>query len=103
MRTSKMYDREGRRIDMDHWSKLHRDPKYRQIRCSTLLDGAVVSTVWLGFDHGWTSEGPQIFESMVFKNGKSDLDCERYSTEEEAIAGHERMVEKWLLKTGDDE
>ena len=103
MYVSKMYDRKGERIDMDHWSKLLRDPKYRQVRHSTLLDGVRVSTVWLGQDHAWDGGRPLIFESMVFKGDKSNLDCERYSTEEEAIAGHERMVEKWLLKTGDDE
>jgi hypothetical protein len=34
---------------------------------------------------------------MVFKNSESaeDVDCERYSTEEDAKAGHDAMVKKW--------
>lgn len=42
------------------------------------------------------------YETMVFKGDvtKTDcdfkeLDCERYSTKEDAIAGHAAMVEKW--------
>jgi len=52
-----------------------------------------VSTVWLGLDHGlgWSDE-PLIFETMIF-GGNHDGYQERYSTEEEARAGHQRAVE----------
>lgn len=38
------------------------------------------------------------FASMQLRSAawdESDLECERYSTEEEALAGHERMVAQW--------
>lgn len=53
-----------------------------------------ISTVFLGLDHRYGGNGPPIvFESMAFGiNGESDLECKRYSTWNEAIAGHEAMV-----------
>jgi len=68
---------------------------------TTLPNGRWVSTVWLGLDHSFGSGPPLIFETMVFQNRSDmgDLDCERYSTEAEAIAGHERMCAKWSVET----
>ena len=70
----------------------------RRVAETTLENGNWVSTVWLGLDHNFGMQGPPlIFETMVFpKEGEwGELDCRRYSTEEEALAGHEEMVEKW--------
>jgi hypothetical protein len=51
-----------------------------------------VSTVWMAIDHNWSGEGPPlIFESMVF-GGALDQECYRYSTREEAAAGHSRLL-----------
>jgi hypothetical protein len=55
------------------------------------------STVWLGMDHGILDEGPLIFETMCFAwvgGGRvtEDGDMERYRSEAEALAGHERIV-----------
>lgn len=51
-----------------------------------------ISTIFLGLDHNYRSEGPPlIFESMIF-GGTFDLECRRYSTWDEAIAGHEELV-----------
>ena len=49
-----------------------------------------VSTVFLGLDHGFRGR-KELFETMVFVNGSS-VDCERYSTWDEAEAGHQRWV-----------
>jgi len=51
-----------------------------------------VSTVFLGLDHSFFEGGPpMIFETLVF-GGSKDGEMERYSTKEEALKGHERMV-----------
>lgn len=51
----------------------------------------IVSTVFLGLDHSFNDEGPPlIFETMVFP----DTTTERYSTYEQAVAGHEAMCER---------
>lgn len=52
-----------------------------------------VSTVFLGLDHSFGSGPPLLFETMVF-DGKLDGEQDRYSTWDEAIAGHKRMVER---------
>jgi hypothetical protein len=50
-----------------------------------------VSTVFLGLDHNFGREGaPLLFETMVF-GGAQDGQQERYSTWEEAEAGHRAM------------
>lgn len=59
----------------------------------TVVDGQEVSTVFLGLDHQWGIGPPVLFETMVFGLGSSlDEHCERYSTWDDAIAGHDRIV-----------
>jgi hypothetical protein len=70
-----------------------------------------VSTVFLGVDHGFHWGGPPtLFETMVFVDeGRTidvgdgsrmpvpeTLDCERYSSWDDAEIGHKAMVRKWL-------
>ena len=68
------------------------DPHYKRVA----LDGVGnynVSTVWLGLDHQYGEGPPLIFETMVFPDDSFvDSFCERYSTETEALDGHERIV-----------
>ena len=63
-----------------------------------LRKGAVtVSTVFLGYDLNFSTGGPPIlFETMVF-GGRLDQEweCERYTTWDDAKAGHDAMVEKY--------
>jgi hypothetical protein len=55
-----------------------------------------ISTVFLGLDHRFGDEGPPlVFETMVFKGSWSGIDMARYSTYEEAEAGHAEMVAKY--------
>lgn len=60
------------------------DSKDREVR---------VSTVFLGIDHAFGPGGPILFESMVF-GGPLHGEQERYHTWEEAVAGHEAMVQR---------
>ena len=54
--------------------------------------GSVVSTVFLGLDHGHNAV-PILFETLVF-GGQLDGNGERYSTYDEAVAGHAKWVNK---------
>jgi len=54
---------------------------------------AHVSTVFLGIDHSFGGGPPLLFETMVF-GGPLDGEQERYSTLDEAEAGHAAMIEK---------
>lgn len=51
----------------------------------------VVSTVFLGLDHGFPgTPAPLLFETMVF-GGKYNGKCQRYATWDEARRGHESV------------
>lgn len=76
-----------------------------------------ISTVWLGLDHSFGYGEPKIFESMVFDKrrrrghkrifkffGKKHKDIgiemaqERYSTLDDALAGHGELCRKFKKK-----
>jgi hypothetical protein len=80
---------------------------------ANLPSGKVVSTVHLKYDGGGLREWDEFlksagvlevdveseFESMVFPAGSyKHLHVERYKTEAEARAGHERLVKEWSEK-----
>lgn len=95
------YDRQGNPIDMMQWAALS-SGNFETARrvAKTELGGdddhwAGVSTVWLGIDHNFWGDGPPlIFETMVFGGGEWDQYWQRYSTEDEAMAGHAAIVEQ---------
>ena len=93
------YDRQGNPIGLMDWAMRYK-AKDKRVAETTLPDGKWISTVWLGLDHSFGGGPPLIFETMVFpKRGEwGELDSDRYSTEEQARAGHERMVAKWTAE-----
>lgn len=94
------YDRQGKPITMEEWAGLFGRLPYKIVRQELLRNGFMVSTVWLGLDHRWLPDGPPlIFETMVFPpGGWGELATERYSTEQEAIAGHSALVREWRMR-----
>lgn len=54
-----------------------------------------VSTVFLGLDHSFGEGRPVLYETLVFE-GPLDREMCRYSTKEEALAGHRAMIERVL-------
>src|SRR5262249_49494543 len=91
------YDRQGHPIRMEAMAKLIEDLDYKRIAETTLPDGKWVSTVWLGINHQFGQGPPLIFETMVFESREnlSEIACQRYSTENEAIIGHQEMVAQY--------
>ena len=71
--------------------------KERIVKQEKLPDGKWVSTVFLGINHNFWQGKPLLFETMVFtsKDDLDEQDVNRYSTWEEALEGHKRMVKKW--------
>ena len=61
-----------------------------------LGNGKVVSTVFLTIDHGYMDAEPVLFETMVFPNENDfgDIDGDRYTSYDLAVAGHNRMVKE---------
>jgi hypothetical protein len=112
----RLYDRCGNPITMGRWLDLNRDWSYKRVRETVVADVWRVSTVWLGIDHGFGWGPPLTFETMVFELAEShgympevpawgllahaytfhesvmdDLQA-RYSTETQAVEGHEATV-----------
>jgi hypothetical protein len=53
-----------------------------------------VSTAFLSLDHSWEEGKVLVYETMIFGcEGPNDF-CRRYSTREEAIRGHNEIIEK---------
>lgn len=95
------YDKDGNPISAVEWAMLHEE-SYKRVGWDEIYnpDGPTirVSTVWLGIDHQF-GDGPiLIFETMVFgrpegeKNEWHEDECWRYSTLEDAEAGHRNIV-----------
>lgn len=85
--------------DVMEWAKEFE--KNRIVR-QTERNGILVSTVFLGIDHGWMSEGPPIvFETMIFHRGDNgDGYQERCATYDEAIEQHEKACLAAFGKNG---
>ena len=104
------YDFDGNPIDLLTWVNLsERKRAWRSVLPSgettpdedatrigsTHVHDAWVSTVWVGLDmgfHPFADYPPIIFETMVF-GGEHDQYQERYATKEQALAGHNRIVQ----------
>jgi len=89
-------------MDIVKWAKWY-EKADRQVSRTKVNDGAYVSTVFLGLDHQFSALGPPIlFETMIF-GGKHDEYQERYSTWEEAEAGHKKAVKLATKSTEEGE
>ena len=86
------YDRQGQPITLAEFAALHNEDYFRV--ALTEVGDVSVSTVWLGIDHRFGEGPPLIFETLVLTDADHPLDQagERYATEAEAVAGHERWV-----------
>lgn len=58
-----------------------------------------VSTVFLALNHNWSSDGPpELWETMIFTEDKElNNYLERYSTYEQALAGHNKICDSLRL------
>ena len=92
------YDRKGQPIDAKEvYSASH---SYKRVAYTELPNGLRVSTVWLGLDHNWGEGKPLIFETMVFSPDRLlEVYAKRYTTEEEAVAGHDEALSLFKDKT----
>ena len=95
------YILDGKKVvssDIQGWMKFMSTPrtdfwcrgKRKSIR-RTKLFGVLISTVFLGIDHGFGKGKPVLFETMMFGDIVSDYQ-ERYTTYDEAVKGHKFAV-----------
>jgi hypothetical protein len=92
-----LYGFDGQPISREEWMRLFEDIGERQVgydRCGPYE----ISTVWLGIDHGFgMTARPLIYETMVFDEGRKDVDCFRHATRDEAVAEHRRQIERYSV------
>src|SRR5437773_12310208 len=83
--------------DILEWAADFENKELKRVAETRLWWGGWLSTVWLGLNHNFSFSGaPLIFETMLFMpNSFNEIDMERYSTEAQAIEGHNRMYKKW--------
>ena len=88
--------------DMELWARAIEleDLQDRTVRRSELDNDVLISTVFLGIDHGYNGV-PLLFETMIF-GGEHDGYQERYSTWEEAEKGHQKQLIKVLYGYEED-
>ncbi len=88
---SRYFNRAGEPISRNEWNAELGKEKANRVVFTRVAD-AEVSTAWLGLNHAaWDSSPPLIFETMVFGGAHGGWHW-RYSTEDEARTGHERVV-----------
>jgi len=99
------FNRQGQPMSWEQWAAAFEDLGAKRVAETILPDGKWVSTVWLGLNHQFGEGPPLIFETMVFsaRGAGDELDFYRYSTEAEAVAGHEAMVRKWVALRSEEE
>lgn len=97
------FDRRGNPLTLREWTMLCALKQRYRVLKQEYVGEYWVSTVWLGLDHGFGDGAPLIFETMVFDHSQpgreslNDLDMQRYSTEQQALAGHQDVVAKVRL------
>ena len=74
------------------WGRFFENRDARRV-ATTEVGEVRVSTVFLGLDHSFGEGPPLLFETMVF-GGPLDEEMDRYTTWEQAEAGHAAMVER---------
>lgn len=94
------FDRKGKPLKLLEFSRLLDDNEYRIVK-QEYIGKYFVSTVWLGLNMNFLKTLPiLIFETMIFMKDEKDKEIEdpinhyqdRYSTEEEALEGHQKAV-----------
>lgn len=95
------------RADAHEWSLFFSDFSKRQL-AETITSLYRISTVFLGIDHGWGKGPPIVFETMAFELAETevkfsdgqkfitheDFETARYSSWDDAMAGHRAMVRR---------
>lgn len=80
-------------VGVEEWERWF-DMANRHVAFTQINSQVEVSTLFLGIDHSFGRPGPPIlFETMIF-GGEHDQDRWRYSSWDEAKAGHDAVVKR---------
>lgn len=97
------FDQDCKPITYEEWIESFKDISYKIIKKDN-VGPYIISTVWLGINHQFLpAESPMIFETMIFCEDKKDElyhEMQRYTYKEQAIEGHDEMVQRCMVKLG---
>lgn len=80
-------------VTLEESLKLYEDFDMKITQQDRINDEIRVSTVFLGFNHAPLGSGtPILWETMIFGGQHSEYQ-ERYTSHEDALAGHQRALE----------
>lgn len=94
------FDREGKPLQLLEWARMCEGNEEYRIVKQEMVGEYFVSTVWVGLNMSYWRYAPiKIFETMIFRIDE-DMEIEdsirgyqqRYSTETEALKGHEKAI-----------
>jgi len=86
-------DKKPYEVSLEDSLKLYEDFDMKITQQDRINDDIRVSTVFLGFNHApLESEIPVLWETMIF-GGEHDQYQERYTSHEDALAGHQRALD----------
>jgi hypothetical protein len=77
--------------DLLTWARWFEDGEKRRV-AHDVVGLVSVSTVFLGIDHQFGNGPPLLFETMTFGPSDDGQEQHRYSTWDEAVAGHNAIV-----------
>ena len=77
---------------VEHWTEWSQKNPTRKVIGKTKIGDDLISTVFLGLEHGYWPDLNILWETMVFGQSCNDQYQERYSSHERAVEGHERIV-----------
>lgn len=83
--------REVKPVDLMTWARWMEGHLNGRHVGNDLIGDVRVSTVFLGLDHSFGEGPPLLFETMVF-GGEHDGWQDRYTTWEQALAGHSSVL-----------
>jgi hypothetical protein len=72
----------------------------RVVKKSKLSSDVTISTVFLGLNHNFEEGEPLLFETLIF-GGTRDGEMNRYSTWDEAVKDHERILKEFTDVKGE--
>jgi len=84
--------------DVREWAKEWAKPTENDIGKTDIVLNEIeynVSTVFLGFEHGFSDGKPLVFETMIFSPEDKTLDeyQDRYTTYNDALIGHMKAID----------
>lgn len=90
-------DHTYRECSLDEWEEQFKNQELCRV-AAVKFDDYFILTIWLGLHHNFLcNDPPLVFETIVFKPRYNRIYQDRYSTWDQALAGHQKAIE-WVKR-----